>query len=237
MSLLHRSKALADSAKDLNALKKSATLVKAVESRATQFEEALAKLRLAGGQLQLMRGRHIEVDVDLSPANGFVLYLSEIRTLTAQDPAAVTASEIGVKTLTPLKNFAGAIAQANEVAWRRHVTESLPRVGADLVQVFGQIPALKARVERFRALQASAKSLADRLPTGRADLEALEQAAEACKVAWQALDADDIPADVTHFLRGATSDTGAALDSLTDQVKAWLTAQNLTASFTIRARG
>lgn len=236
MSLLDRSRALADSAKDLNALKKSANLVKAVDSRAAQLEDALARLRLAGGQLQLLRSRRIDVNVDLGPANGFVLFLSELRTATAIDPAAVTESEIGVKTVTPLKTFANTIAQANEAAWRAHVTESLPRVGADLVQVFGQIPALKARVERFRTLQTAARSLADRPPTSSADLDALEQAAKACTEAWQALDADDIPAAVTRFLRGATSDSGAGLDSLTDEVKTWLTAHNLSASFTIRAR-
>jgi len=236
VSLLDRSKTLAEIAKELNALKKSANVVKAVDSRATQLEEALANLRLAGGRLQLLRGRDIEVDVDLAPASGFVVFLTEIKTSMAADPGAITASDIGVKTLAPLKSFVSAVAQANEVAWKRHVTESLPRAGADLVQVFAQIPALKARVERFRALQTAARAFADRLPTGSADLDALERAANACKDAWQALDADDIPVVVTRFLRGATSDAGAALDSLTDEVKAWLSAQNLTGSFTVRAR-
>ncbi|GAN75848.1 hypothetical protein [Acidisphaera rubrifaciens] len=236
MNVLDRSKALADAAKELNALKKATTLVKAVGSRATQLEEAQANLRLSVGQLQLLRGRNIEVDVDLAPASGFVVFLSEIRTSTAADPASVTAAEVGVKTLTPLKSFTNAIAQANGIAWKRHVHESLPHVGIDLVQVLGQIPALKTRVEHFRALQAAAKAFADRLPTDSADLDAVERAAKACKDAWQALDADDIPAAVTRFLRGATSETGAALDSLTDEVKTWLTAQNLMASFTVRAR-
>jgi hypothetical protein len=234
--LIDRSIAFATSAKDLDGLKKSANLVNALGTRAQMFEAALATLRLACGQLALLRQQGVTVEAEVSSADGFVHHLTALKVATADDPATVTAGDIQLKTLTPLRSFTGNLSEACATAWRNHVSDSLPRVGGDLVPVLAQVPALKARVERFRGLQAAARSKADSLPTSAADFEALAQAAEACREAWQALDAEDIPAGVTRFLRAATSDSGASLDLLSSEVAAWLQAQNLAASFKIRAR-
>jgi hypothetical protein len=236
VSLIERSVAFAEAAKDLDGLKKAANLVNAVGTRAQMFEAALANLRLASGQLALLRDHDVTVEADVSSAAGFIHYLTALKTSTADDPSAVTTSDVGQKTLTPLRAFTTSLSEACITAWRAHVNAKLPRVGADLLPVLAQVPALKARVERFRSLLASARGQADALPTGPADFDALEQTAQACHAAWQALDAEGIPANVTRFLRGATSDAGAGLDSLTDEVSAWLETHNISASFTIRAR-
>lgn len=235
MSLIERSVAFAEAARDLDGLKKAANLVSAVGTRAQMFESALANLRLAGGQLTLLRDHGVTVQVDVSSATGFAHYLTALKVSMADDPSAVTVSDVGQKTLTPLRAFTTSLSEACAAAWRAHVIARLPRVGTDLLPVLAQVPALKARVERFRSLQAAARGRADSLPTSEADFKAFERAADACHAAWQALDAEGIPAHVTRFLRGATSNAGAPLDSLTDEVSAWLETHKLSASFTIRA--
>jgi hypothetical protein len=234
MTLIERSLAFAAEAKDLDALKKSANLVTAVGTRAQMFESALANLRLAGGQRALLQQRGITVDADVSSAEGFVHHLTVLKAATTDDPSAVT--EGAPKTLNPLRAFTTTLSEAGTAAWRSHVSAKLPRVGADILPVLAQVPALRTRVESFRALQSSALSKANSLPTGSSDFEALDKAAAACQAAWEALDADSIPIGVTRFLRSATSDSGATIDSLTDEVCAWLKAHNLSASFTIRPR-
>jgi hypothetical protein len=236
MSLIDRSRAFAESAKQLDGYKKATTLVTAVGSRANQLENALGKLRLAGGQLAFLRERGVKVAADVSSSTGFSHHLGELQTATADDPSAVTASEVQIKTLTPLNTFSQTISDACDTAWKQHVAAVLPRVGADLVAVLGQVPALRVRVERFRTLLAAAHAKAHAPPTSLGDFEAFEGAASACHEAWTALDADDIPAHVTRFLRDATSDAGASLESLSDGAVAdWLKAQGLDRSFVIRA--
>lgn len=235
MSLIERSMAFAESAKELDGLKKAANLVSLVASRAQQFEAALGGLRLAGGQLTLLKERGLAIDADVSSAVGFAYHLAALKDATIDNPTAVTISDVATKTLTPLKAFTGTVTGACAEAWRDHVDASLPRVG-DLVPVLARVPALKTRVESFRTLQAQAHAKADAVPTSVSDIEAFEQAATASHAAWNALDADDIPPSVTRFLRGATSEGGAGLDSLTDEVITWLRAQSLVPSFAIRAR-
>jgi hypothetical protein len=235
MNLIERSITFAESAKELDGLKKAANLVSLVASRAQQFEAALGELRLAVGRLALLRKRGLTVDVDVSPAKGFAHHLAALKDSTTLDPTAVTISDVATKTLTPLKAFAGTVTEACNKAWRGHVAACLPRVG-DLVPVLARVPAQKTRVERFQTLQATARARANAVPTSISDVEAFEQAASASHTAWNALDADDIPLSVTRFLRNATSEGGAGLDSLTDEVITWLRAQDLIASFAIRAR-
>ncbi len=77
MSLIERSKAFAASATELDGLRRAASLVKAVDTRATQFETALGKLRIVGGQLRLLREQGVSVDTEISqqPAS-FIISLN-----------------------------------------------------------------------------------------------------------------------------------------------------------------
>lgn len=236
MTLIERSRAFATTATELDGLRKAANLVSAVGSRATQLESSLAKLRLAAGQLRLLRRRGVPVTVDLSPAAGFAHYLAALQAATAADPAAITAPEVSSRTLTPLGTFTKTIGDACEEAWRTHVTASLPRVGADLIPVLARVPAFRAKVERFQKQQASAKAFAETLPRSAADIDAFRRTAADCHAAWDALDAVGIPPRVTQFLRAATSEAGAGLDSLDQEVTDWMAAQDLGRSFVIRAR-
>ena len=236
MTLIERSRAFATTATELDGLQKAADLVSAVGSRATQLESALAKLRLAAEQLRALREQGVAVPVDLSPAAGFVHYLSDLQAATAADPAAITAPEASARTLNPLGTFTKSIGDACKQAWEAHVTASLPRVGTDLIPVLARVPALRAKVEHFRTQQASAQAFAKTLPSGAADVDLFRRTAADCHAAWHALDAAGIPPRVTQFLRAATSDAGAALDSLDQEVTNWLAAQDLRRSFVIRAR-
>ncbi|MER2507994.1 MAG: hypothetical protein ABTQ27_04450 [Amaricoccus sp.] len=236
MTFIERSRAFATTATELDGLRRAANLVSAVGSRATQLESSLATFRLAAGQLRLLREQGVAVTVDLSPAAGFVHYLAALQAATAADPAAITAPEVSARTLAPLGAFTKTISDACEGAWRAHVTESLPRVGTDLIPVLARVPALRAKVERFQKQQNAAKAFADTLPQGAAAIDTFRRTAADCHAAWDALDAEGIPPRVTQFLRAATSEVGADLDSVDQEVTNWLAAQDLDRSFVIRAR-
>jgi len=155
MTLIERSRAFANTATELDGLRKAANLVSAVGSRATQLESSMAMLRLAAEQLRLLREQDVTVTVDLTPAAGFAHNLAALQTATAADPAAITAPEVSSRTLTPLGTFTKTVSDACKEAWRAHVMASLPRVGTDLISVLARIPALRSKVDRFRTLRAS----------------------------------------------------------------------------------
>lgn len=236
MTLIERSRAFATDVTELDRLQKTADLVSAVGSRAEQLEFSLAKLRLAVGQLRMLRERGVAVTVDLSPSAGFAHHLANLADAAAADPAAVTAPEVKTRTLNPLGTFTKTITDSCKEAWGAHVKARLPRVGTDLIPVLARVPALRAKVERFRTLQASAQDFAETLPTGAGDVEAFHRTAADCQAAWDALDAEAIPPRVMQFLRAATSEAGAGLDSLDQEVTDWLEVQDLCRSFVVRTR-
>lgn len=88
-------------------------------------------------------------------------YLEALATATSADPLAITAPDVSTRTLKPLGAFTETISDACDKAWQAHVTASMPRLGADIIPVLVRVPALKAQVERFRTLQASAKAYAE----------------------------------------------------------------------------
>lgn len=235
MSLVERSRLFAASAAELDSLRKAASLVTAVGTRANQFETALGKLRVVAGQLNLLREQGVSVNVDISPTAGFCHHLATLREAIADDPAAATVPDISVKTLSPLSAFTNSLAAASQSAWAAHVESRVPSVRSDLLQVLGRIPTLKARVEQFRTLLSAAQARGASIPTDAGEVSAFEKAVTDCHAAWAALDANEVPAGVVVFIQQATS-MGASLDRLTDEVSAWLSEHKLQDSFVIRAR-
>jgi hypothetical protein len=235
MSLIERSKAFTASATDLDGLRQAALLVTAVSSRAVQFENALAKLRVAAGQLRLLREQGVSVVADIGTAAGFSHHLNTLRAALSTDPSAATVSEVNVRTLSPLAAFTSNLASACQSAWGAHVAKRLPGVRNDVLQVLGRVPPLKPRVDQFRALLTQAQSRAASVPSSAHEVSVFEQTATACHAAWAALDANEIPAGVLVFIQQTTSG-GASLDRLTDEVIAWLAEHQLKDSFVIQAR-
>jgi hypothetical protein len=235
MSLIEQSKAFAASATELDGLRRAASLVKAVETRATQFETALGKLRIVGGQLRLLREQGVSVDAEISPAVGFFRHLTQLQAAIAADPSAATAPEVNARTLSPLAAFTNNLASACLSAWTAHVANRLPGVRIDLLQVLGRIQTLRPRVDQFRALLTQAQARAASVPKNAGEVSAFEKAAADCHAAWAALDASEVPTGVVLFIQQATSG-GASLDRLTDEVAAWLAEHQLKDSFVIQAR-
>lgn len=236
MSLLERSTAFAANAVELDGLRRAASLVTAVGSRASQYEAALGKLRLAAGQFALLRAQGIEVAAEVSSAAGFIHHLTALQAAIAADPAAATSADVGGKSLAPLDSFTSKLAATCQAAWEAHVAAALPQVRGDLLQVLSRVPALRTRAEQFRTLLAQAEARASSVPRSAAEVAAFTALAASCHAAWQALDAEEMPSGVAPFVQAATSIQGASLDLLTEDVETWLEEHKLLSSFVVRAR-
>lgn len=235
MTLLQRSSAFVQATTELSALRKAAHQVQAVDTRANQLANELAKLRLALGRRQLLISQGLTVSVDLTSAGGVAHYLKSFKDAIAADPTATTAADFAPKTISPIGLLSSAVEQACRRTWEDHVRSLAPQ-GGDLLQHLSQVSALRARVERVRKLREDLLALANNPPIGAADFDRAKKLAADCSAAWQTLDLGSVPAEVTRFLREAGRPQGADLERLDEAVKAWLGAHGLMASFGVRAR-
>jgi hypothetical protein len=235
MTLLQRSSAFVQATTELSALRKAAHQVQAVDTRANQLTNELAKLRLVLRRRRLLISEGLTVSVDLSSAGGVAHYLRTFKDAIAADPTAATAADFAPKTITPIGLLSSAVEQACKNAWEDHIRSLAPQ-GGDLLQHLIQVSALRGRVELVRKRREDLLALANNPPVGAADFDRAKQLAADCSAAWQSLDLGSVPTEVTRFLREAGRPQGADLERLDKTVKAWLEAHGLMASFGVRAR-
>ena len=235
--MLERSEQLAAEVVEINALGAIAHQAEAIRSRATQFEEALAELRLRAGSARQLRDRGMGVEAEVQAAVGVRHSLSQLLDAVTADPAVILgAKDIQPKMLAPLGRIAASLQEAANQAWGRYVRQRLPAVSGDLLDALSRVPALRPKVEDFRGLRDRALTSAARAPSKAAEFDVMEVLIAQCNEAWRDLDARDIPQDVLVFFREVTAPRGASLLRLTPTVLAWLEEHGLVEAFGIRIR-
>lgn len=237
MNLLERSEKLASEIVEINALGAIAGQAEAIRSRASQFETALATLRLSAGSARLLRGHGVQFDVDVQSADGVGHFLGQLLEAVSADPAAALATrDIQPKMLAPLAKLAASVQAAADQAWLRHIRSQLPAVNTDLLDALARVPALRMKVEHFRGLRNRALTIGEKAPTKDAEFEVAQALILQCSEAWSDLDAEGIPKAVITFFREAASPLGAKLSALTPEVLSWLQEHALVDAFGIRTR-
>ncbi|MBF9235120.1 hypothetical protein [Microvirga alba] len=237
MTLLERSEQLSVEVGEINALGAIAHQAEAIRSRATQFENVLAELRLCAGSARQLRDRGIEIEAEVQAVAGVRHFLSQLLDAVTADPAAILgAKDIQPKMLVPLGKIASSLQEAANQAWGRYVRQRLPAVSSDLLDALNRVPALRPKVEHFRGLRDRALASAARTPSKAAEFDVMEVLTTQCNEAWRDLDARDIPQDVLVLFREAATPRGAGLSKLTPSVLTWLEEHRLAEAFGIRIR-
>lgn len=120
--------------------------------------------------------------------------------------------------------------------WKAHREELFTGEAPAIVR--GRIaftPANAAAYKRYEQLHQAFRQEFDRLPADRAAIDRVRSLATELTETAKALDYD-VPTEVKRFLEAVQSG-GAALDLLTDTVKAWLSANDAFGSYRIVPRG
>jgi hypothetical protein len=237
MTLLERSERLSIDVAEISALGAIASQAEGIRSRAVQFEEALAKLRLSSESARQLRGRGVEVEFEVKSAEGIRHFLNQLLSSISKEPSVILETkDIQPKILTPLNKISVSLQQSSDRAWHGHVQAQLPRLSNDLLNVLVRLPALRRKVESFRELIDGVSAKAARAPMKDSEYDAAELLIGKCRQAWDDLDAKDLPQNVLNFFKEATSTQGANLSRLTPDVVNWLEQHKLLEAFGVRVR-
>lgn len=233
--LLERAAGLASKIGQYGKLKAAANEAELFRTRATQLGEAAALLTQA--RVALDRFRAAGVPVDFHPVNATELSerVETLRDLARDNPAALADPPFNLRHLFTdrLRHLAVAANGAVSDAWRAYVAANGPAAHNDILNALGELPQMRAGVNRIRGYRQQVTALAASLPPDPAAAVAqLKTLVAAHDAAWRELTADEVPPSVIHFLRAAV--TGAPVSALTSEVRTWLDARNLLGSFKIR---
>lgn len=130
-------------------------------------------------------------------------------------------------------NIATGLERRLREGWAAHVESVVQTPAGDQLDVFAKVPDFRDVAVRLKALYASRAALAERLPTNAEEVQAPHDLAAQIEEAWRAL-GGDAPASVLDLLRAAGTPSGASLDTLTDDVRRWISDNNLSDTLRIR---
>ena len=236
LNLFERSEQLEKDVAEIRTLRAVADRAEAIGTRASQFENALAELRLSVGKARLLQDRGVNVELVVQ-SQGVRHFLRELQSKVADDPATILAArDIQPKMLRPIENDTSAIQESADKAWREYVRQQMPEVGNEFLEALSRIPGLRSKVEHFRGLKDQALRRGERAPASDEDFDLIRELSRQCRQAWQELDAEDMPQEALVLFREAATAQGASLSSLTPAVLAWLTAHGLADALGIRVR-
>ena len=217
----------------LETAKKFKDSAEGFESRKTNIEEAIARLRPLWAQLEVLRRHGITVDV---PNEAWSLRhsLTKARDDYQNDVNSITKSS--ALPLGLLNNLATKLQANLKAAWEIYADANTVRVDTNLLQNLEGVPSLRAQIAGVRALKSNLELKRLRVPESDDDITAFRTAASNLEDKWKALQSQDVPAAVLEFLQLAGAG-GASLDLLTEEVRDWLRAQKLEPSFQVVSIG
>jgi hypothetical protein len=234
--LLERAAGLAGRIERYQKLKVAAKEAELVSTRAAQIGEAAALLTQA--RAALVRFSKAGIDIQYVPAA--VQELSDkatkLRAIAAQDPAGLANPPFNVahEFSNRLKGLAVAAHQSIEEGWRRFVAANTPSSSDEVLEALGKLPQMRTGVDRIRQCRQRVAALAATVPPDPiAAIEQLRRLSAEHGSAWADLTADAVPPSVLQFLRACAAE-GSPVTDLTDEVRHWLAARELLASFRIR---
>jgi hypothetical protein len=236
MSLLERSRSLAERT---SVLKDSEGLVektKAFSSRANQFVLIIAQLRASAGGVKLLQAHGVAVKAATSPAAGIRQNVADWRVALAIDDAAISAPGQAVqpKLIDPTNRLSRSLEEAALAGWIAHVKARLPIVSEDLLAVSSTLPEQTAKVVAYRSTFERAEAAGRKLPASSADIDRFQTYANQCQQAVTELENQSISPAVVAFFKATSTPAGATLGLLTPEVLEFLRASGLVARYRIR---
>jgi hypothetical protein len=170
-------------------------------------------------------------------ALGFSAALEALRQWRAQldsDLAAALSGDAFPTLRTATEKAVGqAEAQAQGV-WRTYLAATASDIDTDLLDVLGSDPKIASAVQQIGVLANIVRGFAEMsLPTVE-QIDQYDTMVADLKSVWSTIDLSSLDDEIVAFLRAANGDLGAALNTLTPAVQAWLGERGLAGHYVIR---
>lgn len=120
--------------------------------------------------------------------------------------------------------------------WRNYATERVPALDDTLLGALARIPTFSMPVSELRQEVFNLRQTGDRVPASEQAVKDFQARVDRVVALWAQVQDADVPSAVRDFLNATASTTGAGLDTLTNEVFAWLRQHGLIGNFQVRTR-
>lgn len=157
----------------------------------------------------------------------------EVIETVKQRPESITNAGGFKKLINEGNDFCTELQIKLITLWNDYLRSSRPEINDVLLDVLGSQPSFAQPVNQLRKIAEEIEMSRD-LPQEEEQIERYKQLVLQMRSIWDGIEGGAVPPDVLKFLQNAVSTTGAPLDLLTDDVKAWLGDRGVKRSFKIR---
>ncbi|MFZ1976296.1 MAG: hypothetical protein WAU89_25870 [Candidatus Acidiferrales bacterium] len=184
---------------------------------------------------ELLKDHRVEFDAIEPLADGI---LPSVETLVeaAETPEALGGNSLKTQFNTLSNRGSAALDQIEKrllVAWQTHVDGAMGKHDFGVLAEWDHVAEFRKAAREIRLIQTKLSELRNRLPDDERAFSLLKKFAQDLKDAWEQL--DKTPPKVLKFLRQASSQEGAPLSLIDDEVRKWICERKMEDSFRVRA--
>jgi hypothetical protein len=134
----------------------------------------------------------------------------------------------------PLTKFPPEVEKDLLADWSSWATLRVPVINDEVLAILGKISAFNGSVTKILGYKKTVGTICNVLPTQGDEVARLDTVSGLISSEWSSLTGGDIDEKVLDFLKAVSSQEGVVIESMTEEVLAWLDKQNLRGSLRIR---
>lgn len=206
-------------------------VVEQLESRRTELLKLREAVLSVTDSLKAISSRS-ELVGKLDPSK-CVERVQKIREALKTDPLSITKGHDFSSMKKAFEKFAEDGSAATEATWEQYMPKARPSVDTNQLAQAEQQKDFLTTASRLKARAKYAEKIGKKPPANEEEFLEIESAWEDIRRMIAELpDVADDP-NVQEFLKAANSQSGASLDLLTDEVRAWLAENNVADKYRI----
>lgn len=188
----------------------------------------LGKLKLLLNTCAIFSSQGISPAFDTVYIAALKTQLSLLRVKFDQDRYSILNPdpEMKVKFWDRLKELPSEVETSLLGQWKEWIENLCPKLNFEVLAVLEKTP-LGSQVNLIMAAYGEMNTLSQRLPESAGDFENAREIGKSLTDRWNNLEGEGIPVEVLELLKGAASDRGAPISSLTRLAVGWLSSRNI----------
>lgn len=231
-SLQEKCHKLIDLSQKRIALQKYATNLQGFQTRQDQITKAVGEILPLVLALRAFRQRGIVNSLN-QKVDPFLAFIATAEDKFRENPEWIIDNNNfkGNVFNSSVDKLKSTLKQHLSQAWKNYLTQNIPNINKEMLDVFAGVESLKPTIQRIYILNGQIQQV--EFPINSEEFNRVDGLIDQLRQLLDSLNSDKIPEDVQKFLKAAANQ-GATIDLLTPEVKEWLIKYRIAESLRIR---
>jgi|GEM_PF-6431043 len=234
--IVMRSRKLAERIKHYDSLRKDKSKLKGFTARRDDLNKLLTDLTTAIERATLLAQNGI-MPFDLLPTTDVqVASVKAVQDQFKKMPESILTPKALNDLHETINQLITILNDNAQKSWLDYARNNVPKPNAELLRILSQIPGIKTTANQIIKLYKDLEPFQTSPPNSNEQLQDFRNKTRSLSDLWKSIGSDAIPSKVVGFLKAAVAD-GANLDLLDEDVRKWISNNNLKNVFRIKVFG